>query len=150
MATQTDLERLTAWLQTWDGYSNLRDMQIDYTDQIPGIFGLFPTGLTTTGSEDYIDGSRVLYNQYNFAVYTIFAKAPGDGTSSAGNAEWVMNLQRWIQEQSMAHSAPTFGNVDQSLEEISASNGQLYDANAEGTALYMVQITASFHTYYDP
>lgn len=150
MATQTDLERLTTWLQTWDGYSALRDMQIDYTDQIPGIFGLFPTGLTTTGSEDYIDGSRILFNQYNFAVYTVFTKAPGDGIGSAGNAEWVMDLQRWIQEQSMAHGAPTFGNVDQGLEEISASNGQLYDADAEGTALYMVQITASFHTYYDP
>ncbi len=38
----SDLERFREWLKTYPGADALTDMQVDYTDRIPGCFGIFP------------------------------------------------------------------------------------------------------------
>ena len=41
----TDLERLQAWLETYPRAGELTSYQVDYTDQLPGCFGVFPAGM---------------------------------------------------------------------------------------------------------
>lgn len=143
-----DLEKLRAWLQTYPGAAQLADMQVDYTESVPGMSGVFPDGLTEVRRETDILGNVTVYNQYHFALRVVFAKSPGDDVGASANANWVMAFQRWVQEQSLSHKAPTFGNAHQYYETMSAQNGALIDADEEGFAVYLVQLTATFKTYY--
>ncbi len=144
----SDLEKLRAWLQTYPGADKLTDFQVDYTDQLPGSFGVFPAGLVEISRKENIWGDVTVRNQYNFALYLVLPKAPGDDVGAAVNADWVMDFQRWVQAQSVTHKAPTFGNVDTENETMSAQNGALYDADEEGLAMYMVSLQAVFQTEY--
>ncbi len=144
----SDLEKLKAWLQTYPGADQLADFQVDYTDQLPGSFGVFPAGLVEVARQENILGDVSVQNQYNFALYLVLPKAPGDDVGAAINADWVMDFQRWVQAQSVTHKAPTFGNVNEGEETLSAQNGALYDADEEGLAMYMVSLQAVFQTEY--
>lgn len=145
----SDLERLRAWLQTYPGAEQLSGMHVDYTDALPGCFGVFPAGLVEIARTEDLIGNITVQNQYNFALYVEFTKAPGDDAGAQVNADWVMGFQHWVQTQSVQHLAPTFGNVDLRRETISAQNGTLYEADAEGLAMYAVQVAAQFKTYYE-
>ena len=144
----SDLEKLRAWLLTYPGAAELADMQVDYTESVPGMSGVFPDGLMEIRRKTDILGNVTVHNQYHFALRVVFAKSPGDDVGASANAEWLMEFQRWVQAQSIAHKAPTFGNIDQYRETMSAQNGALIDADEEGFAVYLVQLTASFKTYY--
>ena len=145
----TDLERLKAWIQTYPQAEKITGMQVDYTDQLPGCFGVFPAGLVEIDRAPNLIGEVTVTNQYNWALYIVFAKAPGDDVGAAVNADWIMDFQKWVQEQSVTHRAPTFGNIDQDTEIMSAQNGALYDAEAEGLGMYMIALQATFKTLYD-
>ena len=54
-----------------------------------------------------------------------------------------MNLQEWVQEQSIIGAAPKFGD-EPTAERIQAQNGSIYGADEEGTAIYMVQLSVNF------
>lgn len=145
----SDLERLKEWLNTYPGAEQLEQMRVDYTDALPGQFGVFPSGLMEISRRRDILGDTTVQNQYNFAIYIVFPKAPGDDVGALINADWVMDFQRWVQEQSVTGQAPTFGDVNQSRETISAQNGALFEADGEGLAMYMVQLSATFTNYYE-
>lgn len=144
----SDLEKLKKWLQTYPGADQLVDFQVDYTDHLPGSFGVFPAGLVEIGRKENTLGDIAVQNQYNFALYLVLPKAPGDDVGAQINADWVMDFQRWVQAQSMQHKAPTFGNVDEEKETLSAQNGAQYDADEEGLAMYMISLQAVFWTEY--
>ena len=74
----TDLERLQAWLETYPRAGELTSYQVDYTDQLPGCFGVFPAGMVEVERTENLLGQVTVQNQYNFALYVVFAKAPGD------------------------------------------------------------------------
>ena len=54
-----------------------------------------------------------------------------------------MDFQEWVQEQSALGLAPVFGDVPRQ-EKLTAQNGVLYDAEDEGLATYMVQLSVQF------
>lgn len=143
----TDLERLRAWLKTCPNADALQSWQVDYTDQLPGTFGVFPAGMVENRRTSNIVGDVTVENQYNFAIYIVFPKAPGDDTGAQINADWVMGFQQWVQEQSVRHLAPTFGD-DPQTESLRAQSGALYEADSDGTAMYMVRLSAVFKKYY--
>lgn len=145
----SDLSRLREWLNTYPNAADLDGIQVDYTDQLPGQFGVFPAGLIEVNRRSYITGEALVENQYNFALYIVFEKAPGDGVGAQINADWLMHFQRWVQTQSVTHQAPTFGNTNQDRETIVAQNGALYESDGEGLAMYMVQLTASFNLLFE-
>ena len=145
----SDITRIRTWLMTYPGASNMSDMRVDFTDALPGQFGVFPAGLVETGRRKDIVGDTIVSNQYNFAVYSIFEKAPGDDVGALANAEWVADFQKWVQEQSVTGQAPKFGNINTNRETITAQNGALYDADGEGLAMYVVQLAAAFQTLYE-
>ena len=142
------LETIKAWLSTYPGYDILSDFQVDYTDQIPNNGGVFPSGLVEIERRRDILGNITVTNQYNFGLYYVFVKAPGDDTGATINASWLMDFQEWVQEQSVTGNAPSFGDVP-GHEKIIAQNGVLYESDDEGTATYMVQLSVEFIKKYE-
>ena len=140
----TALEKIRGWIATYPGYDILSAFQVDYTDQIPANGGIFPSGLVEVERREDILGNVEITNQYNFGLYYVFAKAPGDDAGAALNADWVMDFQEWVQAQSIQGLAPTFGSIGAKRETVQAQNGFLYEATTEGTATYMVQLSVRF------
>lgn len=139
------LETIREWVKTYPGHDILSEFSIDYTDQIPANGGIFPSGLTEVSRRRYITGDTMVENQYNFGIYYVFAKAPEDDVGALVNADWVMDFQEWVQEQSINGDCPQFGDKTLSIK---AQNGTLYAAEAEGTATYMVQLSVNFNKFF--
>lgn len=139
----TALEKIREFVGRYPGADILRGFQVDFCDQIPFNGGMFPSGLVEVSRKKDILGNTTVTNQYNFGLYFVFEKAPGDDTGATVNADWIMDFQEWIQEQSAMGLAPIFGDVP-GREKITAQNGVLYSADGEGTAMYMVQISVQF------
>lgn len=142
------LEKIRNWIATYPGYDILGSFQVDYTDQVPSNGGIFPSGLVEISRSEDIIGNVTVQNQYNFGLYYVFPKDPGDDAGAQINAAWIMDFQLWVQEQSVRRLAPTFGDVPRT-ERIQAQNGVLYDADEEGTATYMVQLSVNFTKKYE-
>lgn len=143
----SDLEKIKAWISAFPGYDILNHFSVDYTDKIPSNGGIFPSGLVEIRRTTDILGDVKVQNQYNLGLYYTFTKAPGDDIGAMINADWIMDFQLWIQEQSARHLAPVFGDEPRA-ERIRAQNGVLYAADEEGTATYMVQLSVEFTKYY--
>lgn len=140
----TALEKIREWIETYPGYNILAGFQVDYTDQMTANSGgIFPSGLVEVARVTDIMGTTTVTNQYNFALYYTFLKSPGDDVGAAINADWVSAFQDWVQAQSITGAAPVFGDMPRS-ERIIAQNGTLYEFDAEGTALYAVQLSVQF------
>ncbi|BAK99012.1 hypothetical protein OBV_18140 [Oscillibacter valericigenes Sjm18-20] len=144
----TPLEKLKTWLATYSGYDILLNFHVDFTDQIPSTGGVFPSGLVEVERHRDITGTTSVTNQYNFGLYYVFEKSPGDDIGAAINADWIMDFQEWVQEQSVTGQAPVFGDVP-NAEKITAQNGVLYDASDQGTATYLVQLSVQFKKKYE-
>lgn len=139
----TALEKMVNWIKTYPGYDILGDFQIDYTDHVPNVGSLAPSGLVEVERRHDILGNATVTNQYNFGLYCVFEKAPDDNVGATINADWIMDFQEWAQEQSLTGLAPVFGDVPQ-MEQITAQNGMLFEIPADGTATYMVQLSVRF------
>ena len=139
----SDLERIRSWIATFPDHRKLDGFQVDYTDAVPNNGGIFPSGLVEISRTQDVCGDVTVQNQYNFGLYYVFLKAPGDDEGASINADWVMDFQKWVQAQSVMDLAPTFGD-DPATEQIQAQNGVLYAADEEGTATYMVQLSVNF------
>ena len=144
----TALEKVKNWLATYPEFDILGNFRVDHTDQIPANGGIFPSGLVEVERRKDIMGNVTVTNQYNFGLYYVFEKAPGDDAGATINADWIMGFQEWAQEQSVTGLAPTFGDVP-NAERITAQNGVLYESDEEGTATYMVQLTIQFTKKYE-
>lgn len=139
----TALEKITGFVKSYPDADILQTFRVDYTDQIPANGGVFPSGLVEISRKKDLMGDVTVTNQYNFGLYYVFEKAPGDDEGAEVNAGWLMDFQEWVQEQSARELAPVFGDVPQQ-ERITAQNGVLYEAQDEGLATYMVQLTVQF------
>lgn len=137
------LDTMRGFIESFPDFDVLSQLDIDYTDKVPNAAGLFPSGLVEVSRRHDLLGNVSVTNQYNFALYTTLEKCEG----ATGNAEWQMAFQEWVQEQSAKGLAPTFGD-DPRTETITAQNGQLYSADEEGTALYVIQINVMFTKNY--
>lgn len=137
--TQTALDKMRGFIESYPYATIFDQFSIDYTDKVPNSGGLFPSGLVEIRRHHDMLGNVWVDNQYNFALYTRVEKYE-DGTD---DAEWQMAFQEWVQQQSATGAAPTFGDEPR-RERITAQNGMLYSADEEGTALYVIQINATF------
>lgn len=144
----TDLEKVREWLATYPGTDRLRDMWVDYYSPVPDNGSIAPAGLVEISRVEDILGNVTVQNQYNFGLYYVLTKATEDDAGAAENAEWIMGLQQWVQEQSVLRLAPTFGDEPKS-ERIQAQNGAIIDTYEEGTATYIVQLTIQFSKKYE-
>ena len=139
----TALEAMRAFVARFPYAEVFGDLAIDYADRIPDTAGLFPSGAVEVRRRCDLLGNVETDDQYNFALYAVLGKAPGDDAGATLNAEWVMSFQQWVQDMSVTGQAPTFGDYPRQ-ERMTAQNGAIYSADAEGTAVYAIQISASF------
>ncbi len=144
----TDLEKIRNWISAYPGTGRLLDLKVDYYEAAPDNGSIAPAGLVEISRLEDILGNVTVENQYNFGLYYTLAKAPGDDTGSTENADWIMGLQQWVQEQSFHHLAPAFGDEPRK-ETIKAQNGELIAADEEGTAVYLVQLSVNFTKHYE-
>lgn len=143
MDNQTALQKMRDFIRTFPDADILAQLTIDYTDKLPDCGGLFPNGLVEINRTRDILGNVETRNQYNFALYTNFAKSPDEDEGATLNAEWLESFQLWVQRKSALREAPTFGDYPQN-ETMVAQNGAIYAVDDEGTALYVIQINADF------
>jgi hypothetical protein len=144
----TDLEKMRAFVASYPDADVLGALAIDYTDHVPDCAGLFPNGLVEIRRRTDVMGDVTVENQYNFALYTVMAKAPGEDEGATLNAEWLQGFQQWVQEQSARGLAPTFGDEPR-RERMTAQNGAIYSADGEGVAVYAIQLSATFVKRYE-
>ncbi len=144
----SDLEKIRQWLLTYPGIGRLQGLKVDYYSAQPDNGSIDPSGLIEISRKEDILGNTTVENQYNFALYFVLAKAPEDDEGAVENADWLMDFQRWIQEQSIRRLAPFFGDEPKS-ETIKAQNGKVEAADEEGTGIYMVQLSINFTKIYE-
>ena len=144
----SDLERIRKWVASYPGAERMRDLKVDYFSQNPDNGSIDPSGVQINSITENIWGTRTVDMQYNFGVYFVLAKDPGDEDTAVDNAAWVMDFQRWVNVQSILHLAPTFGDVPRT-ESIKAQNGSVTAADGEGVAIYMVQLSVNFIKIYE-
>ena len=137
------LETVKKWLSTFPQFGVLSEFQVDYTDKIPSTGGILPDGLVEVSRKRDIVGNTTVTNQYNFGLYYVFEKAPNDDVGASKNADWIVDLQEWVQKQSVTGAAPVFGD-DPREERITAQNGTLLQTDEEGTGVYVVQLSVRF------
>ena len=142
------LEKMREFVESYPGADILSQLSIDFTDEVPNVGGLFPSGLVEVRRRTDITGTVRVDSQYNFALYAKFEKVPEDDAAGTANAAWLMDFQEWVQGQSATGLAPAFGD-DPRSERIQAGNGELYSASDEGTALYVIRISVSFTKRYE-
>ena len=130
----TALETIRDWIKTFPQFDALTTFSVDYTSAEPANGGLMPSGLVEVSKKTDIFGNTPVTNQYNFTLYFVFFKAPGDDSGAEENAQWLMDFQDWVQTQSATGAAPRFGD-DARQENIKAQNGMLLEADNEGTAV---------------
>ena len=143
----SDLEKLRNWIRAYPKHEKIAAFSVDLIDQIPYKSSIAPSGLVEVSRTEDVLGNVKTENQYNFGLYYAFRKDPDDDVEATKNAEWLMDFQKWIQEQSVLRKAPAFGD-EPSNERISAQNGSIYDATEDGTAIYMVLLSVNFTKNY--
>lgn len=142
------LETMRRFVASYPGADILSGLAIDYADRVPDCASLFPSGLVEVRRRTDLLGNVTAENQYNFVLYTVLGKSPGDDAAATQNAEWQMGFQEWVQEQSARGLAPAFGDEPRA-ERIVAQNGEIYAADDEGTAVYAIRISVSFTRHYE-
>lgn len=143
----TDLEKIKNWLAAYPGTERLQSFRVDYLTKDPETGSIRPSGLVEISRTEDLLGNITTQNQYNFGLYFVLAKT-AEETVAAANAQWVLGLQQWVQQQSILHLAPTFGD-EPNKERVIAQNGVLYAENEDGTATYLVQLSANFTKFYE-
>lgn len=144
----SDLEKIRNWLHQYPEINRIGALRVDYYAEQPDNGSIDPSGLVEISRKSDILGNVTVENQYNFGLYFVLAKSPEDDAGATENADWLLEFQRWIQEQSVRRNVPVFGDVPQS-ETISAQNGKVEAADEEGTGIYSVQLSVTFTKIYE-
>lgn len=135
----TDLEKVRQWVLTYPQWGADTRLYIDYTDAVPGNSGLFPAGLEEVARREDVLGNVTVQCRYRFSLHRV---AAGQEDREA-DAQWLMEFQKWVQQQSGAGLAPKFGDVPEK-EWIRAEKGKLQEVSQVGTGTYAVTLTAEF------
>ena len=142
------LEKVRNWLLSYPKIGRLQGLRVDYYSAEPDNGSIDPSGLVEISRKPDILGNVAVENQCNFALYFVLAKSPEDDEGATDNADWLLDLQQWIQEQSIRRQVPIFGDVPET-ETISAQNGKVDAADEEGTGIYSVQLSINFTKIYE-
>ena len=142
MSDMTDLEKLRQWVLSYPEWEGA--LYLDHTDAAPGNGGLYPLGLEELSRREDVLGNRQVRCRYRFCLYRVTA-GQGDKT---GQAQWLLDLQQWIQQQCVTGNAPRFGDVPEQ-ERIRAEKGKLRQVCQTGTGVYEVILTVDLVKYFE-
>jgi len=135
-----NVEKLRSWLMTYPKWMD-GTFYTDYLDGVPGSAGLYPKGVETLSRQEDLMGNVTVQNRSRF-VLRLVRKSQGD------NAQWLLDLQNWVQRQSESGLAPRFGD-DPLFEQLRAEKGCLHSLSQSGVATYEVTLTAQYRRMID-
>ena len=81
----TALEKIRNWLDTYPGIGRLQGLKVDYYAAQPENSTIAPAGLVEISRKTDILGNVTVENQYNFALYFVLLKDPGDDVGANEN-----------------------------------------------------------------
>ena len=144
----TDLARIREWINTFPQIDRLNGLKVDYYSTQLDNSSISPSGLQEISRMEDIMGNTTVKNQYNFSLEFVLTKSPGDDVGATENADWLLEFQKWVQEQSIRKLVPTFGD-EPSSETIKAQNGANTYADVEGNGVYTVLLSINFTKIYE-
>lgn len=134
----TELDRIVSWLHTFPLWGDT-ELSVDHVKAVPGNAGLYPQGVEELSRHSDVLGNVTVENRLRLVLYRVSA-GQSDSTDAAN---WLLQLQNWMQSQSAAGRAPRLGD-DPAREQIRAEQGKLRNASQSGTGKYAVTITAEY------
>lgn len=138
----TNLTKLRNWLLTFPGWDEGWVLHTDHTEAEPGNSGLFPLGAEELSRREDVLGNVTVQCRYRFYLYRVTGQA-----DPQANAEFLLELQQWVRQQSATGAAPRFGD-DPKQERLRAEKGKLSEVSQTGTGTYIVTLTAEFVKIY--
>ncbi len=138
----TNLTKMRNWLQTFPLWDADWVLHIDHTDAEPGNSGLFPLGAEELSRREDVLGNVTVQCRYRFYLYRVTGQA-----DPLANAEFLLEFQQWVRQQSATGAAPRFGD-DPKQERLRAEKGKLGEVSQTGTGTYIVTLTAEFIKQY--
>ena len=120
-------------------------INIDYTEDSPVSFGLYPTG-------DQLTKENILGNQdrrHNFVLYAVFQSFTD--YDRLANSTFLLNLAYYLEHAATGQEIEvTINNetVSGKLTKLSSANGMLYgyqDNTLSGPVTYQIQIYADYY-----
>ena len=127
------------------GFPNISDLHIDYTENEPNNYGLYPTG-------DQLLKEDILGNQdrqHNFVLYAIFQSF--NNYERMANSTFLLDLNYWLEKAATGQAIEVTINeqiVAGKLTKLSSANGMLYghqEGTLTGPVTYQLQVYAQYH-----
>lgn len=137
------LKKLRAWLRTYPKWDAGGLTYIDFTDGMPGNTALYPQGMEEMSRIQDVTGNIRVVCRWNFLLVRI-GLLHDDG---ATDAEWMLEFQQWVQQQSALGLTPVFGEEPE-LENISVRKGRQQKVNESGTVSYSAELSVTFVKHY--
>jgi len=137
-----ELENVRLWLMTypqWDG-----TLEVDYSEYKPACAGLYPQGLEEIKRREDVLGNVQVECRYRFVLYRHTA-GQQEGTA---HAQWLLDFQNWVQQQSAVGLTPRFGDVP-ARERMQAVKGKWENRSQVGMSCYVVTLVADFIKIYE-
>ncbi len=142
------LNKVRKWLLTFPDIQKIKGLNVDYYSTSPETSSIAPGGLQELSRKEDVLGNVIVESQYNFTLEFLMEKAIDDDTGATENADWLLSFQEWVQEQSIRHLVPKFGD-DPKSETAKAENGVNEYADIEGNGIYTVQLSINFTKIYE-
>lgn len=126
------------------GFPNISDLHIDYTENDPDNYGIYPTGDQLLKKNVIGDQDR----QHNFIFYAIFQSL--NDYERMANSTFLLDLAYWLEHAATGQEIEvTINNktVTGNLTKLSSANGMLYgyqDGTLTGPVTYQLQIYAQY------
>ncbi len=127
------------------GFPNISDLHIDYTEDAPDNYGLYPTGDQLV-KEDIIGNQD---RQHNFVLYAIFQSI--NNYERIANSTFLLDLAYWLEHAATGQKIEVTideRTVTGKLTKLSSANGMLYgyqNGDLAGPVTYQLQIYAQYH-----
>lgn len=140
------IELVQTTLSECDLISDLSgSVNINYTENTPASFGLYPTG-------DQLIREDILGNQdrqSNFVLYAVFQSFTD--YDRLANSTFLLDLSYWLEQAAASQAVEVTINgqtVTGRLAKLSSANGMLYgyqDGTLTGPVTYQLQVYAQYH-----
>ena len=129
------LELVKNWLVTFPQWND-GTLYVEHTDVTTGNAGLYPTGLQELQRTRDILGNTKVKNRCSF----LLRRVTSHGRDNTCHAQWLLQLQSWVQSQSLLGLAPKLGENTRWF----AQKGRLTEGTQPGTGVYSLELVAEY------
>lgn len=140
-----DLELVRRWISGWAGMERVLSFSVDHYSAVPENGTIGPAGVSEICRKMDILGNVAVEQEVRFVLNFVLLQNGDDDVLAMDNAQWLLNLQAWIQEQGLWGLVPVFGN----FQTVRAEDGRLQEVSPEGTAVYSMELTFHFTRVYE-